>query len=323
MTSELFLPGTVHKLRYPLGGGQYWLNPALVEAWGRTWLIPRVGRRPCMAWRLEVFPDFRLGRPLPLFGMSSSQIVAEDPRAIFDPVTDRIVTYYVGVLGLGHCAIHRAEIAEGGQVLNREQLTWIDPEDAKAYRAVQRAMGNGQEKNWVPFRHEGRELCLYDHAPFTVLELSKENTLRRIRLVHKGRGVHWDYGEIRGGAPPFRGDLWWSVFHSSRPEPGPGGKPCKVYYAGVLAFNDDFEPVAMTPEPIMGASVDGFGYPWGPNDAESVAACFPCGAIVRGENLLVSYGWLDAECRIAEIPLSAISERMERVVMHQTANAAL
>jgi predicted GH43/DUF377 family glycosyl hydrolase len=31
---------------------------------------------------------------------------------------------------------------------------------------------------------------------------------------------------------------------------------------------------------------------------------------VRGENLLVSYGWLDQEVRLAEIPIAELRERM-------------
>ena len=64
----------------------------------------------------------------------------------------------------------------------------------------------------------------------------------------------------------------------------------------------------MTCEPIMGGHADCYTQPWDPGH---IAACFPCGAIRRGDNFLVSYGWLDAETRIAEIPIAEIDARLE------------
>jgi hypothetical protein len=305
--SELNVPGRVLVPRNPFPHNTYWLNAGIVEAWQKTWCFARAGRGNCMIFRLEMDAAGQVHSPHPLFGLSDPHLKAEDPRAIYDPLRDRIVLYYAGILGPGHCAIFRAEIDQAGKVHGREQLRYLD--DGQGVRVVQRAFAVDEQKNWAPFIADGRELCIYHHAPWTILERTSEG----MRLAHKGPSISWDYGEIRGGAPPVKvGDVFYSIFHSARFDRDPDtGKESKVYYAGCLAFTDDFGLAAITPEPILAGNVAEGNWPWtAPGIGVAVSACFPCGAIVRGENLLVSYGWLDQEVRLAEIPIAELRERM-------------
>jgi predicted GH43/DUF377 family glycosyl hydrolase len=304
--SELFIPGRVLRPTNPWGAGHFWLNAGLVEAWGKTWLLARVGRQSCMIFRLEMTPDGQFINPMPLFGLSGSDIVAEDPRVIFDG--HKLIVYYVGLLGPGQCAIFRGEVDRDGKVLRRDQLHWRDqrPFGVNGLQVMRAAFGIGEQKNWIPFIQGGREYCIYHHAPWMILEWTGNG----LRLAHKGPSLVWDYGEIRGGAPPIKiGNRWHSIFHSAQFE-SENGKETKVYYAGVLTFDDDFRVDRITAKPIMGGNVAAGNWPWSPPQGAAVAACFPCGAIRRNESLLVSYGWLDAEVRVAEIPVAEIESQL-------------
>ena len=300
--SELKTPGTIHRPRSPWSVGNYWFNPALVEAWGRTWLIIRVGRIPCMLFRCELLADFELGPPLPLFGLSGPGFVAEDPRAVF--VDGRTLVYYVGVTGPGQCVIVRAKLDEAGTV---GELTRMSYDDQTPVRQVERVLGIDMQKNWVPFIQDRREFCVYSHAPFTILEHRDGQT----RLHHKGPAIKWPYGEIRGGAPPVwvadKG-LWYSWFHSSRIEPADDDQPVSVYYAGCLTFDATFCPMSITAEPVLAGDRNSYVSPW--HAQRRMSAVFPCGALLRDDSWLLSYGFLDSETRLAEIPFAEIEARL-------------
>ena len=257
-----------------------------------------------------------------LFGCSGPNIVAEDPRAVWNPDTGLLEIWYVGIHRDTYpsCRIYRAELDCRYRVVSRQQLRYQPPRPEtltnaeEAFKAIRRDVGRiVQEKNWMPFRAvnpEGKPewLCIYSHEPLQVLRLGQDG---QMSLVTMGPTLHWGYGGIRGGAPPVWHDgRWWHFFHSSRIE-RPGPSQAKVYYVGCYTFGAD-GPLAITPEPILGGSVDCFTTPWDPG---RISACFPCGAIVRdpqagAPNFLISYGWLDAETRIAEIPITEIASRL-------------
>ena len=56
----------------------------------------------------------------------------------------------------------------------------------------------------------------------------------------------------------------------------------------------------MTPEPVLSGNPQQYTEPWNPGGR--ISACFPCGALVRGDSWLVSYGWLDSECGSPKFP---------------------
>ena len=306
--NELKMPGRVIQPRNPWGGGHYWLNAAIVEAWGKTLLISRVGRVPAMLCVHELDADLNPVLTRHLFGCSSSNIIAEDPRAVYNPATDRVEIWYVGIHRDTYpsCRIYRAEMDQNYRIHNRQQLIY----DALGpFEAVRAALGDIiQEKNWMPFKgQDGEWLCIYNHEPFTVLRVSSQASCS---LHHTGPRVGWEYGGIRGGAAPLRHEgLWWHFFHSSQYEGPPDPKwPAKVYYVGCYVFDDDLCVRAITREPILAGRLDQCTCPWDPQG--KISACFPCGAILRKDTFLVSYGWLDAEVRLAEIPIAALKERM-------------
>jgi hypothetical protein len=207
-----------------------------------------------------------------------------------------------------NCSMFRAVVNQALEVVQQRKLFFADPWES--HRAVLQAFGISQQKNWTPFVQDGRELCIYGHAPLTILEYAAG---REMQIAYRTPyGLHWPYGPIRGGAPPVWHDgRWYEWFHSSKiVKTGPQSQ-VMVYHAGVLVFDRDFRILAMTPEPILSGNPAEYTEPWNPGGC--ISACFPCGALVRGDRWLVSYGWLDSEVRIAEIRLAEVESRLAPV----------
>ena len=309
--SELLLPGRVAKLPCPIGPGAdagYWFNPGLVEAWGKTWLVPRCNRQPSFLGIAELDEHLRPGTLRPLFQLSDA-CIAEDPRAIFDG--RNVIIYYVGIdhARNPNCSMFRAVVNERLEVTEQQRLLFVDPWES--HRAVLAAFGISQQKNWTPFLQDGREFCIYSHSPLTILERTAAG---QMTLAYRTPcGLHWPYGSIRGGTPPVWHDgHWYEWFHSSRLEFPDGPKSqVNVYHVGVLVFDREFRPLAMTAEPLLSGRASQYTEPWNPGGR--ISACFPCGAVVRGDEWLVSYGWLDSEVRIAEIPLAEVDAALDRI----------
>ena len=243
--SELLLPGRVAKLPCPIGPGAdagYWFEPGPLRGLGQDLAgaalqphaqLPRhrrTRRRSCCAGPLR-----------PLFQLSNG-CIAEDPRAIFDERTQTIIIYYVGIdhARNPNCSMFRAALRcgrNGVEVAAVEKLYFADPWES--HRAVLAAFGISQQKNWTPFLQDGRELCVYAHAPLTVLERTAEGEMV---LAHRSAcGLHWPFGNIRGGAPPvWHQGRWYEWFHSSQLEfPDGPQSQVNVYHVGVLVFDEN------------------------------------------------------------------------------------
>jgi predicted GH43/DUF377 family glycosyl hydrolase len=318
--TELKIPGIIHRPRMPWQGPAptYCFNPGLAEVWGKLIIVYRVNRQPSGLWASELDDRYQPTRTIFLPELSQGNIIAEDPRLV------RLDNGNLGVwyVGIHHdtnpaCSMTYAELGPDYRMVCQRRLRF---EQLNPYEAFRKYLtGIVQEKNWIPFRQDDRWLAVYRHEPFTVIE----KTHAGIRQVHVGNSVRWGYGAIRGGAPPVRmGDYWYAWFHSSRDEPAAdGGAAVKVYYVGCYAFDDAFCVQAITPEPIMAGSAHAYTYPW--IGCGRISACFPCGAIVRGDRFLISYGWLDSENRLAEVSVADVEDRMVRFPPSAVGPAAL
>jgi len=140
------------------------------------------------------------------------------------------------------------------------------------------ARRNAWEKNWQFFEHDGQLLAIYSVAPHRILRIDGERT----DLAHETpTAAPWRGGEMRGGAPPVRvGDEYWHFFHD-RITVGQ-----HVYRAGLCAFEarPPFRVTRMIPEPILVAD-----RATKPAD-QYCSVVFPCGAVRRGGDWLVSFG---------------------------------
>ncbi len=303
---ELLIPGRIIRPRNPWGGGHYWLNASIVESWGKTLLVSRVGRIPAMLACHELDGDFHPKKTVLLFGCSASDVMAEDPRAVYDPESDSVRIWYCGIhQGKRYpaCSIFTARMDQGYRITEKKCERYDAPTAFESIR--QSYSGIIQQKNWVPFRQDGRWLCIYGHEPLTILEKFDGG----MRLHHQSDPVGWGFGAIRGGCPPVWHDgRWWHFFHSSVEMFRDSGDIGKVYYVGCYTFDRKFEILGMTREPLMAGDKANCSAPWGP--VCRISAVFPCGAIVRGDNWIISYGFLDQEVRIAQIPISEVEGRL-------------
>jgi len=303
--TELCISGQIIKLASPFAAGKHWFNAGIAKFHGKTVLMSRVARVPSMMALSELGDDYQ-PRETQLIPRMGGDCIPEDPRLV--SINGHLSVFYVGILDGANCATFHADIDQDYRVLRKERLNVAGIPDAPVSDGA--APGLKQQKNWVPFFKGGRLHAVYSHDPFIVIAKSNSG---RWGLVYRGDGLKWDFGLIRGGTPPVkRGDLWYSFFHSARFEQSEGGETVKVYHCGCCTFDDSFHVLSMTRRPILSADPDRHSHPW--YGGGSIAALFPCGALLSGDNWLISYGWLDTQNRIAEIPCSALDEYLSPLV---------
>ena len=304
MKSELRIDGRVIEIESPFPKERCF-NPGMIDIWGKTLLIYRVCRTPSRLAASILNVDCTLGETRLLSGLSSPTLIPKDPRLVALP-NGRLGVWFAGHVHRLDTGMFYAELDERLWVRELLRLDYADPME---YLLNPYALAGVRcQRNWVPLDGEGRSLCIYNHDPLTVLERNGVD----MRMIHHGPPIRWEYGAVRGGTPLlWHDDRWYSFFHSSRFEPDIEGVLVKVYYVGCYTLSADFSLLGMTPEPIMGGHVDRWNIPW--EDGQRVAAVFPCGAVPRGDSWLLSYGWMDSEIRLTEIPMAAVEERLRPV----------
>lgn len=160
------------------------------------------------------------------------------------------------------------------------------------------------QKNWTYFFRHDRLHLHYKADPWVVAVFKDD--WHEGRMVHVGPSVTWPYGVIRGGTPPVDIDgMMVTFFHSSMPWWG----RYRRYYMGALAFRADapFTPISITMEPLITGST---AEHWSPRKP---ACIFPCGAVIRGSDILISAGVNDLRSCHFTAPISSIMQRMVRI----------
>ena len=147
----------------------------------------------------------------------------------------------------------------------------------------------GMEKNWVFFEVLGKLFCDYGNG--IVLEVSGSE----VKGVHKSPAIGWGFGHPHGGNAINIDGKIVRTFHSRVDVKGPYG----WHYRIGIGKMSDVAPFGWTdvnPRPIISGDEEyrSIGY-WKRN------VSFPCGAVVRGDKILISYGHNDSACRIVEI----------------------
>lgn len=161
-------------------------------------------------------------------------------------------------------------------------------------------MNSGWEKNWTFFEHDNLNRFVYAMSRDSGHEVVTVNHDFKAMHVDKSPGVHWEYGEVRGGTPPIRyGDEYFGFFHSSMPWHG-----TMRYFMGAYAFEakPPFKVTRQTMHPIAGGS------PHDPWVGGSKPVIFPSGAHFDGQDWLVLYGVNDAICGWMKIPNQRLQE---------------
>lgn len=221
----------------------------------------------------------------------------EDPRAI----------YHNGKTYLGCCNFvwYRIKKWTGAhQILAVVDEKWdvkarYDPIYGKNGKGL--GLNTGHEKNWLWFFHEDKLNLIYSARPHTVVEF--DGYMRMVAERRTEAKLPWAFGEIRGGTPPMRvGGEYFTFFHSSLP----WTERFRRYYMGAYAFEakPPFTITRITEHPLLIGSQND---PW---VEKKPLVVFPCGAVMRGQNWLVTMGVNDLKCGWIEIPHTDLTRRM-------------
>jgi predicted GH43/DUF377 family glycosyl hydrolase len=139
------------------------------------------------------------------------------------------------------------------------------------------------EKNWQFFDWAGELFAVYSIVPHRVLHFFGEAAYP---FSQTNGSLPWEGGIPRGGSSPVRcGEEYYSFFHGTHYHPS--GR--KVYTLGAYTFSAQppFDIRRMTPGPLLVPNEQDRPNNW------PISVVFPCGAVRRGGQWLVSFGHHD------------------------------
>ncbi|MCB1118521.1 MAG: hypothetical protein KDK65_01020 [Chlamydiia bacterium] len=203
----------------------------------------------------------------------------------------------------------------GGRFFHEMRLFTLEPEgelfrvsEAKRLLPPERYLPLTQQKNWVPFTHQGQLYLSYNVNPHEVL-CHLPHTEQCPSFAVSNYHTPWKWGRMRGGTPAIQVDgEYLAFFHSSFMDRSPysGYRVMRHYFVGAYTFAKDppFQVQKVSRSPL---SFGGLYKYYG--EAPRVVL-FPCGLIVEGDTLFVSCGRNDNEVVILEIDRSSLYRSM-------------
>lgn len=154
----------------------------------------------------------------------------------------------------------------------------------------------GNQKNWTWFVHDNKLMCVYRMSPHIIVEFDEQGTALTEYRTFVDINKVWNYGECRMGTNPILKDGYYhNFFHSSIP----WKEPKRQYFMGYYKFESEppFRIIELSEKPIL----------WG-NEADdrilpefNPIVVFPCGAILKDNKFVVSFGLNDEKTGIIEI----------------------
>lgn len=181
------------------------------------------------------------------------------------------------------------------QTMEVEQFFW-----------PQYMMRNKHEKSWSMFSHEGQLHAIYSTQPHSVITFTEpgEGEDPYVEKAHSTPFAgEWAGGPLRGGASPVLvGEEWWHWIHGYTMQSD--GR--RLYTMGCVVFESKppFRITRYTPTPIDTAKAD--AYPRG----ERNDSIFPCGAVLRDGQWLISMGVQDHWLEIRGYPHKEIESKL-------------
>jgi len=280
-------PNRVVKIRLPEGPNHGHYNCGLLEWRGELLLASRLGWSGSRTWLHELGGMYEDYQP-----RWSRDLNLRDPKANLGVEDPRLFVFRDRV----HVAVSGYEL---GETKRTSQLVFAMNDELTAGQAVDVGYYNRAmwEKNWQFFEHDGELHCVYSIAPHLVLRFNANGVPAAYQTQAKIKigGVQ----HYRGGAPPVRvGDEYYHWFHTVASVGG-----ITVYGLGLYVFEarPPFAIKRFVPSVILQADTKI------PDWNKSVV--FPCGALLRGSEWLISYGQNDRECRLAWFSVADV-ERM-------------
>lgn len=157
------------------------------------------------------------------------------------------------------------------------------------------------QKNWVPFVHDGNIYFSYSLFPHKVLrydEASQKTTVAFETDSHD-LSARWGFGHIRGGTPAIlHGNEYLSFFHSSDLK---NGNRWYVFGAYTFEARPPFKITRVYEKPIyFSDNFVSFLQPFLARDWQN-RVVFPSGFAKRGDSILLSYGENDSQTKIVAL----------------------
>jgi FkbM family methyltransferase len=234
-----------------------------------------------------------------------------DPRVV--RLGDQVLIFYAALERDAHGALSGSSVTLASFRVDGDEWTATG-----LYRLPKRPIAGAQspdsdpnwEKNWVPFVIDEETVGLiYSHEPWDVITLRfAAGATPKLVDVHRGEGLRWEYGTIRGGTPPVRYDEGHLVtfFHASQHM---GSR--NIYSVGACVFQDHapFSPVLQTPTPLFVApyrrGAERFGWRF------SGSVVFPGGAVAARKAFTLLCGRDDGEIAAVAVDRRALAARLE------------
>lgn len=166
------------------------------------------------------------------------------------------------------------------------------------------------QKNWVPFEWNNRLLLAYRVEPHEILYVNFTNGAC-YQCYETSGNISWDFGVLRGSAPPQLVDgEYLSFFHSGKitASPASNGQELWHYFMGAYTFSRSppFQITKISPQPIVGEDF----YTYTPYYKRVI---FPGGFVVSGDSIYVAYGKNDCEMWIATLDKNALMKSLKQV----------
>lgn len=163
------------------------------------------------------------------------------------------------------------------------------------------------QKNWVPFEWNGQLFLTYSINPHEVLWVDYESGMCH-SVFETNLYLNWNYGPLRGSAPPQIVDgEYLSFFHSciQTVSPATRGEKLWHYYMGAYSFSKSppFHLTSMSPYPITTKGFYTYLLSW-------KRVIFPGGFEVIGNNIYLAYGRDDWEIWIATLDKNELKASM-------------
>lgn len=313
--------------------GVDWFNCGVVERPDGTWLVARrsqwkqredFGYNDIMAFKLE---DTR-----PIIGVKVHMGTQfphehfEDPRVVF--VNGR--TFVSACNFIRHRVNGRETMTWPHQIISEVNNDWqlvqrYDPVYGKNGRDS--GSNTGHCKNWNYFWHNGHPHMLYQASPHQIVPMTHDFKCLGVHdwtkaTCHSETGCGpmqpgmlkcwetkwdssiWKYGVIRGGTPPVLIDgEYITFFHSSTP----WTTDKRQYHMGAYRFESKppFKITKITKEPLLTGSRFDRWYPGKP------PCVFPCGALLRNGEWLITMGVNDIDCGWLKLPHDDLIDLLE------------
>jgi len=162
---------------------------------------------------------------------------------------------------------------------------------------------DGREKNWIPFVNNNSLYILYSDSPRSIIRCTDTAIglqFIAFRTEFENPVKYWNYGSIRGGAPPVKYDsnslIWF--FHSHKSYVTHVGKK-NVYMIGayVSANTYPFPIIKYCKLPLL------LGIPAEASTNRLIQDCvvFPCGAVETETGWKISMGINDVEIAFLDV----------------------